>query len=83
MYPYKVIYLEGTFLKKRGTQIPKGQLDGLDTSKELEALIIEQSNNGFELVSVAPIIGEVFVSYPSTTSTTTGFMVTFKKKDRV
>ncbi len=78
MYPYKVKYLESSFLKKNSEWKNVGKLDGISTSKELEALIIEETDNGFELHSITPLTGNI-ISSPYTLNTTTGFMVTFKK----
>jgi hypothetical protein len=80
MKPYKVIYLEGTYLTKKGKHHLAGHLDGMDTANDLEALIIEQANAGYELYMVTPIQGLV-TARMSMPQTTTGFMVTFKKKD--
>lgn len=78
MHPYKVIYLDSTFVKKRAFQ--RGYLDGLTTSKELEALLIEQDQNGYELVSIVPIVGNTTPIKYVMTDETVGFMVTFKRK---
>ena len=80
MYPYKVKYIESSFLKKNSEWKNVGKLDGISTSKELEALIIEETNNGFELLSITPLTGNI-ISSPYTLNTITGFMVTFKKSD--
>ena len=79
MKPYKVIYLEGTYLKKGGKHHVAGHLAGIDTAHDLEALIIEQDSEGYELLKVTPIHG-VVTARMSMPQTTTGFMVTFKKK---
>ena len=81
MYPYKVVYLESSILKKTSENLKKGNLDGLSTSKELEALLIEEKNNGFDLHKLTPVNGSVTAS-PYTINTTIGFMVTFKKIER-
>jgi len=78
MYPYKVFYLDSTLLKKTSGKLYKGHMDGLATSKNLEALIIEQSENGYELVSSDPIDGTIHAAGMGI-RTVVGFMVTFKK----
>ncbi len=78
MHPYKVIYLDSTFVTKRKFQ--HGYLDGLTTSKELEALLIEQDKEGYDLFSIVPIVGNVSPAKYVITDETTGFLVTFKKK---
>ncbi|MDH3650852.1 MAG: hypothetical protein OEQ53_14295 [Saprospiraceae bacterium] len=78
MYPYKVVFVENTFLKKTVGQIRKGNVDGMTTSKELEALLVEKHEEGFELKDISPVNGLV-VSSPYSINTTLGFMVTFKK----
>lgn len=79
MHPYKVIYLDSTFLKKTSGEIRKGNLDGLTTANSLEALIVEQDKEGYDLFCINPVPGMVVVS-PYTITTATGFMVTFKEK---
>jgi len=81
MYPYKVVYLESSTLKKTSENLKKGNLDGLTTSIELEALLIEQKNNGFELQNLTPVSGSIIGS-TSTINTTIGFMVTFIKMEK-
>lgn len=83
MYPFKVIYLESSFIKKSGNwavQI-QGHIDGITTSRELKALLIEEEAAGFDLVSITPINSNIagpMQTYPMTV--TSGFMVTFKKR---
>ncbi len=73
MHSHKVRFLPATYSgKSMLNQI--GVYDGPTTAKELEALIVEQAEKGFELHSVVAV----------TTSTmgavlTSGFMVTFKQ----
>jgi len=62
MYPYKVIYLESPILKKTSEHLRKGNMDGLTSSKELEALLIEQKKEGFELRNITPLAGTVIAS---------------------
>ena len=52
-------------------------MDGLSTSKDLEALIIEQYENGYELVSSAQIERSITV-FGISIRTVVAFMVTFK-----
>ena len=77
--PYKVIYLEGAYLKKNTKRHRAGHMDGLETSNDLEALIIEQDSEGYDLFKITPIEGTVMMGM-SMPTTTTGFLVTFKKK---
>jgi len=79
MHPYKVVYLESAITNKSIDWNRKGNIDGLSTSIELEALLIEQNKHGFELFSITPLIGTA-VKSPYSANTTIGFMVTFKKK---
>lgn len=78
MHPYKVVYLDSTFFPKR--KFRHGYLDGLTTSKELEALLIEQEKEGYDLVSIVPIVGNLSITKHVYTDETTGFMVTLRKK---
>ena len=81
MKPYRVKYLEGSYLKKKENQHLAGHLNGLETSHHLEALIIEQDQEGYEVFAITPISGIVSARM-SMPTTTTGFLVTFKKKLR-
>ena len=81
MHPYKVVYLESTIINKSIDWNRKGNTDGLSTSMELEALLIEEDKNGFELFSITPIMGNAIKS-PYTSYTTIGLMVTFKEKEK-
>ena len=78
MYPYKVEYLESHIQNKTEGWNRKGNIDGFHTSKDLEALIIERSKEGYEVFNVATVTGTA-VKPPYTLVTTIGFMVTFKK----
>lgn len=73
--PYKVFYIESTFLKPKR----KRRVDGFTMSKELEALLTEQSNKGYELFSIVPLDGNTVGI--ETIVSTTGLMVTFKQKE--
>ena len=79
MHPYKIIYLPSTISKKKTDSLQKGNIDGMVISHEMEALLIEQDKEGYDLISITPIVGTVIAS-PYSISTTTGFMVTFKPK---
>ncbi len=79
MHPYKVIFLESTFMKKK--KIRKGFLDGLTTSRELEALLVDQQKQGFEFVSMVPVTGTTSITLGTVYNETLGFMVTFKKME--
>ena len=77
-YPYKVIYLETTILQKKWAV--KGHLDGLTTAKELEALLLEQDKNGYEVFSIAPMNTNSVGAGAMPVIVSAGFMITFKKK---
>ena len=79
MKPYQVIYLPATQLKKSKDWVKEGSLDGVTTSTELEALLIEQDKNGYELLSIVPSTGNIAKS-ASFVNTLTGLIVTFKRK---
>ncbi len=81
MYPYEVVYLESSILEKNSKHLRKGNLDGLSTSKELEALLIEKKKDGFELHNLTPLNG-VVVASPYSINTTIGFLVTFKRIEK-
>ena len=59
----------------------KGNVDGVTASKELEALILDKSSEGFELHRITPETGLVVAS-PYSMSATLGFMVAFRLKDK-
>ena len=77
MYPYRVLYVESTYMRRGSDWKKSGKLDGFSTSKEIEALILEQNEEGYELVSITPLAGTIIAS-PYSINTTTGFIVTFK-----
>ncbi len=71
MHKYKVVFHESQILKQLKNY---GQVDGLTTANELEALMIEYDGKGYDLVSISPIHG-----VPGS-PVTSGFMITFKKR---
>ncbi|GAB5551577.1 MAG: hypothetical protein Sapg2KO_11680 [Saprospiraceae bacterium] len=79
MKPYKVIYLPATQLKKSKDWVREGSLDGVTTSTELEALLLEQDKNGYELVSIIPSTGNIAKS-ATFVNTLMGLIVTLKLK---
>ena len=79
MFNTRVKYLPSSFSEKTKTWYPVGKIDGLTTAKDLEALIVEQQQEGFELISITPLVGSIMTNL-SYVNTTTGFMVTFQKK---
>lgn len=79
MKPYKVIYLPASQLKKSKDWYKEGSLDGVTTSNELEALLLEQDKDGYELVSIIPSTGNIAKS-ASFVNTLMGLIVTFKLK---
>ncbi len=80
MYSYQVVYHDCSRLAKSSGMYRKGNVDGVTASKELEALILEKSSEGYELHSITPVTGLVVAS-PYSMSATLGFMVAFRLKD--
>jgi hypothetical protein len=80
MKEYRVIYLEGSYLKNKSNYHAKGHLDGIETANDLEALILEQCGEGYELFCITPISGMVSLGL-SMPPTTTGFIVTVKREN--
>ncbi len=78
-HKYIVKYLDSQILSRDDEWKRKGNMDGLNTSNDLEALILEQSGKGYDLVSITPVNG-IAVKSPYSINTTIGFMVTFKKE---
>lgn len=76
----QIFYLESTCLKMTSGELIKGHLDSLPTSKDLEALLIEQSENGYDLVSSSPIEGSISMSGLGI-RTAVALMAKFKKGD--
>ena len=81
MLPYKVIYLPATQLKKRKDGEKEGSLEGGTTATELEALLVEQDKNGYELVSIVPGTGNMAKS-TTFVNTLMGLIITFKRKEQ-
>lgn len=81
MKSYKVKYLPATQLKKSKDWVKEGSLDGMTTATELEALLIEEDKNGYELVSIVPSTGNIAKS-ATFVNTMMGLIVTFKRKGK-
>ncbi|MEM1321821.1 MAG: hypothetical protein AAGG75_16295 [Bacteroidota bacterium] len=81
MHPYKVNFLETSFLKPKGFNRVHGKIDGLTTSKELEAMIIEEDKLGYELHSITPMTGNNRPDLDGRMLLTSCLMITFKRKD--
>lgn len=81
MYSYKTVFLESTFVQKKGRSTVKGHVDAWTTSRDLEALLIEEDKSGFELVTVSPVNSNVVgaMGYPVTV--TIGLIVTLRRKE--
>ena len=79
MYNTRVKYLPSTFVRKTKDAQKIGKLDGVATAKEIEALIIEQEKEGYQLFSITPLPGQVHTAV-SYFQTVTGFMITFQKQ---
>lgn len=77
MYPYKVEYIYAAPEKRKWYQ-SKNPVDAWTLAKELEALLVESHSNGYQLVSITPILTHeiVHASYPATR--TNGLIVTFR-----
>ncbi|MEM6377658.1 MAG: hypothetical protein AAF705_05575, partial [Bacteroidota bacterium] len=69
-----------TQLKKSKDWVKEGSLDGVTTATELEALLIEQDKQGYELISIVPGTGNIAKS-ASFVNTLTGLIITFKLKE--
>ena len=78
MYSTKVVYLESTFLKKTRKVKSYGRINGLALRDDLQALLLEEEQKGYELVNVSPITGNAANwGYPA--AATVGLLVTLKK----
>ena len=80
MYPYKVLHIESSILAKSDDWLLKGNIDGYHTSKDVEALVLEQEKAGYVLFGITPLTG-MAVKSPYTVTTTVGLLVTFKRKE--
>ena len=82
MFPYKVVYLESSKIGRvRKWTISGSPLDGPATAKDLEALLVEQAEQGYELVSITPMESTHYLKTGVPVQATAGFVVTFKKKE--
>lgn len=81
MYSYKTVFLESTFVQKKGRSTVKGHVDAWTTSRDLKALLIEEDKSGFELVIVSPVNSNVVgaMGYPVTV--TIGLIVTLRRRE--
>ena len=79
MYPYKVVYLESQILDKNLDWNRKGNADGVHTAKDLEALLVEQAEQGYVLDTITPVTGTA-VQSPYSITTTIGYMVTLRQQ---
>ena len=79
MYPYKVVHLACPFIKKKKVLAMhnEGMVDGYTLSRELEALILEEHKQGFEVFDITPIASNV-EKFGHSLSVTKSLMVTFK-----
>ena len=77
MHTHKVIYLETSTQKKGMFKFER--MDGLKTSVELEALLIEQERKGYELLSITPLTGNIGANANYPIAFTVGLLVTFKR----
>lgn len=73
MYTYKVFNLDAP---SKGPK-RRGYIDSYELSKQLEALLIEQEQLGYELVTITPVTANV--AKIETILVTAGLIVTFKK----
>jgi len=77
MYDYKVEYVYTKEMNKKWYQAT-GPLDSWSLAKELEALLLEYKEKGYEVLNISPIQssennGAAYISK------TDGLLVTFKK----
>lgn len=81
MYPYRVEYIYASPEKKKWYQ-SKNPVDAWTLAKELEALLLELHEEGYELANITPILTHDLVhgSYPGTR--TDGLMVTFRQVEK-
>ena len=75
----RVKYIASTFLTKAKEWRKFGKLDGISTSKEIEALIAEQEHEGYALDTITPLGGQIYTTV-AFVQTVTGFILTFQKK---
>ncbi|MEZ4950123.1 MAG: hypothetical protein R2784_12150 [Saprospiraceae bacterium] len=74
MFDYKVEYLPTSHYKKKWYM---NKVIGLKLAKELEAMLIEYDEKGYELLKMDSIV----TTEPSTAQTSTdGMLLVFKKK---
>ena len=73
-------YIYAASEKKKWYQ-SKNPIDAWTLAKELEALLVELHDEGYELADITPILTHELIhgSYPATR--TDGLMVTFRKAD--
>ena len=73
-------YIYADSEKKKWYQ-SKNPIDAWTLAKELEALLVELHDEGYELANITPILTHELIhgSYPATR--TDGLMVTFRKAD--
>ena len=81
MHTYKVVYVESSFLKKKKALAVhnEGQVDGYSLSRDLEALLVDEEKQGYEVFSIVPIASNIG-KFGQTLSITRGLMVTLKRK---
>ncbi len=80
MGPYKVVFLDSTFQKKKWHQSGR-KIDGLTISKELQALCNEQDQLGYDLFSIVQCTGSKGDSGTGPITASLGFLVTFKVRN--
>lgn len=81
MFDYKVEYVYTTQKKSKWYEASKNTLNAWSLSKELEALLIEYDEKGFEPINISPINSyEAYAAGGLSGTKTDGLLVTFKKK---
>lgn len=80
MHPYKVEYIYTNQERKKWYQ-SRSKVDAWSLSKELEALLAEYHERGYELVSINPILTVEVIHSSFAASRTDGLMVTFKEME--
>ena len=80
MYDYKVEYVYTREMNKKWYQ-STSPLDAWSLAKELEALLLQYKEDGYEVLNISPIQNSEVISGSFAVTKTDGLLVTFKKKD--
>ena len=80
MFDYKVEYVFASKEKSKWYEASKNPVDAWTLAKELEALLVEYDNKGFEPINISPINSYEIVHASFAGTKTDGLLVTFKRK---